>query len=65
MRDYFSKNERVNVTDLGFKIAWGVMDYQKGTPLDNPEYVKWTVRLNKYINQKSNETWNLKFHKCT
>ena len=50
MRDYYSKNYKVNVTNLGFKIAWGVMDYQKGTVLDNPEYVNWKVRLNQYEN---------------
>lgn len=50
MRDYYSKNYQVNVTNLGFKIAWGVMDYQKGTVLDNPEYVNWKVRLNQYEN---------------
>ena len=50
MRDYFSKDKNVNLTEIGFKIAWSVMDYGKGFHLDDPEYVKWTVQLNRYVN---------------
>ena len=39
MRDYFSKNKHINLTEIGFKIAWSVMDYGKGFLLDDPEYV--------------------------
>jgi hypothetical protein len=39
MRDYFSKNKHINLTEIGFKIAWSVMDYGKGFLLDDPDYV--------------------------
>ena len=55
----------MNLTDNGFKIAFGVNDYTNGWPLDDPDYVMWTVRLNKYENQKSINQTNIKFHKCT
>ena len=50
MRDYFSKDKIVNLTDIGFKIAWSAMDYKHGFHLDNPEYVEWVVQLNRYVN---------------
>jgi len=49
-KNYFLKSHEVNLTDLGFKIAFGVNDYATGKPLDDPNFVTWTVRLNEYLN---------------
>jgi len=40
----------VNLTDMGFNIAFGVNDYTTGQPFDDPNYVTWSVRLNAYVN---------------
>ncbi len=65
IQNQYDKDFQVNLTDLGFKIAFGVNDYSHGTPLDNPDYVKWVVRLNRYENQKSVKKIDIKFHKCS
>ena len=66
LKTYFDIDYKVNLTDLGFKIAFGVNDYKNGSVLDDPNYVQWIVRLNRYENQRSvNTTTNIKFHKCT
>ena len=63
--NYYDKNYQVNLKDLGFKIAFGVNDYKTGEPYDDPNYVKWVVRMNDYVNQRSIKKIDVKFHKCT
>jgi hypothetical protein len=46
IQNQYDKDYKVNLTDIGFKIAFGVNDYTHGNPLDDPDYVKWVVRLN-------------------
>ncbi len=65
LKTYFDIDYKVNLTDLGFKIAFSVNDYKNGSVLDDPNYVQWIVRLNRYENQRSVNTTNIKFHKCT
>lgn len=31
-------------------MAFGVIDYRTGKPLDDPNYVKWVVRYNEFVN---------------
>ena len=51
--NYYDKDYQVSLKELGFKIAFGVNDYKTGEPLDDPNYVKWIVRMNDYVNQRS------------
>ena len=39
--NFFSKEEMVNLNDLGFKIAFGINDYRDGSPKADPNFVKW------------------------
>jgi len=55
----------VNLTSIGFKIAFGVNDYYTGKPLDDPNFVTWNVRLNEIENQKTIKITDIKYHKCT
>jgi hypothetical protein len=50
LQNKFDENFQVNMTQLGFKIAFGVNDYTFRTAFDNPDYVKWVVRMNTYEN---------------
>lgn len=63
--NFYDKDYTVNLSEIGFKLAFGVNDYKDGKPYDDPNYVKWTVRLNDYENQRSVNKQNIKFHKCT
>jgi hypothetical protein len=33
------------LNDIGFKIAFGVNDYGTGQALDDPNYVRWIVKM--------------------
>jgi hypothetical protein len=35
--------EELNLTDIGFKIAFGVLDLDTWEVKDNPNFVRWNV----------------------
>lgn len=43
--NYFKADEELNLSDLGFKIAFGVMNYKDRIPLLDPEIMEWNVFL--------------------
>ena len=38
-QNFYEPKYEVNLTDIGFKIAFGVNDYKSGKPLDDPNFV--------------------------
>jgi hypothetical protein len=44
-KDHFSNKDLIDLDEAGFKIAFGVMDYDNGTRIDNTDFVKWNVYL--------------------
>lgn len=62
--DHYSIEDRIDLNDINFRMAWsveGVLDEQNR---DDPRYVKWIVRMI----GKENGTWYEKIlphHKCT
>jgi hypothetical protein len=63
--DNFPNDYKVNLTDIGFKIAFGVNDYSTGVPLDDPNFVKFSVNMVELDNQVKVATIPLKLKKCT
>lgn len=49
--NWFDASHEVHLHEIGFKIAFGVNDYRNGVPYDDPNFVKWTVRMVSYKNQ--------------
>lgn len=50
MYNYFERSYEVNLNEIGFKLAFGVNDFATGKPLDDPNFVYWTVGLSTWVN---------------
>lgn len=50
MYNYFERSYEVDLNDIGFNLAFGVNDFATGKPLDDPNYVRWTVGLSTWVN---------------
>ena len=62
--DHYTIEDRINLDDIGFRMAWSVEGNLDKKNKDDPKYVKWIVRLL----GKENGTWYEKIlphHKCT
>ena len=62
--DHYTIEDRVNLDDINFRMAWSVEGVLDNQNRDDPRYVKWIVRL---IGKKDG-TWYEKIlphHKCT
>jgi hypothetical protein len=42
----------VNLTDINFKLAFGVNDYNTGKSLDDPNFVKFSVKMIETLNNE-------------
>jgi hypothetical protein len=42
--------EELNLTDIGFKIAFGVVDYKTWEIKDDPNFVRWIVKMREGLN---------------
>jgi hypothetical protein len=41
--DSYSASDEVNLNEIGFKLAFGVIEFYTGKPLNDPDYVEWVV----------------------
>ena len=48
--DAFDATNKVNMTDRGFKIAFGVNDFKSFESLDDPAYVEGFIKLTRGSN---------------
>lgn len=55
----------MNLTDIGVKLAFGVVDYETGKSFDDPNFIKWTVTISNFKEGKRVNQTLLKYHKCT
>ena len=65
MRDAFSADEGVNLNEAGFKIAFGVFDYDTKQILNDPEFVQFDFYLETRKNLDVIQKVPLRSHKCT
>ena len=65
MQDNWDPSHKVDMTQLGFKVAFGVNHFRTLKALDDPNYVQWQVKLTTGLNQVQGNSTYLKFHKCT
>ena len=63
--NYFDRSYEVDYKDIGFKLAFSVNDFATGVALDDPNFVRWTVSISTWLNQKRIDNVYLSFHKCT
>lgn len=47
---YHNSSKVVNFNQLEFKIAFAVEDYSSRTGLDDPNYVYWSAKIKKSVN---------------
>jgi hypothetical protein len=57
--------EELNLTDIGFKIAFGVVDYKTWEVRDDLNFVRWVVKMREGYNFITVKNIFLSFHKCT
>ena len=66
LRNYYEKDREVILDqNFGFKIAFGVREYNTGITLDDPNFVQWNVFLTTSINSVNVERELLGVHRCT
>lgn len=65
VQDAHDASFKYNLSNHGFKIAFGVNDFRTFESLDDPGYVDWIVKLTVGLNQKQLYSTFLTFHKCT
>jgi hypothetical protein len=54
------------LTEINFKIAFGVIDYKTFETKMDPNFVKWNVKIREGKNfVNNNNSKELKFHNCT
>ena len=58
-------NDTFNLTDIGFRIAFSVIDYDSFEGRDDTNFVSWTVKLVTMLNLNVIKQIPLKYHKCT
>ena len=51
VQDYWDPSHKVDMTQLGFKLAFGVGHFRTFKALDDPNYVQWQVKLTYGQNQ--------------
>ena len=62
--DHYSIDDRIDLNDINFRMAWSVEGVLNAQNKDDSRYVKWIVRMI----GKENGTWYEKIlphHKCT
>ena len=57
-------NDRLNLNEIGFRLAWSVEGYNSLVRKDDPRYVKYLVRLFRKENGKPYEQF-IPYHDCT
>ncbi len=57
--------DELNLTEIGFKIAFGVVDFKTWEVKDDPNFVRWTVKMREGYNFNTIKNIFLSFHKCT
>jgi hypothetical protein len=65
LQNTFTPNDSIDLNAAGFKIAFGVADFNLRTVLDDPKFVSWEVKLITGLNQIQIKTVSIPFHKCT
>jgi hypothetical protein len=63
--NYFGVKEELNLTEIGFKIAFGVVDFKTWEVRDDPNFVRWIVKMREGHNFLLTGNKFLNFHKCT
>ena len=49
---YFDSTYRLKFSDINYKVAWAVEDYNTLAGKDDPDYVWWQVQLTSQIGEK-------------
>lgn len=61
----FDAQDAIDLRATGFKMAFGVGDFYKGGSLDDPNHVRWEVKLIMGLKQKQLNSTSIPYHKCT
>ena len=62
--NFYDFNTRININEIGFKMAFSVEGYLDKKNKDDPRYVKLMARMVYKVNGEAQEKV-LKLHKCT
>ena len=62
--NFYDYHTRININEIGFKMAWAVEGYLDGKIKDDPKYVKLLARIVYKTDNKKHEKI-LSLHKCT
>lgn len=66
MADAFDSVDFIELQQIGFKIAFTVMDFKTKEILDDPSYVQWNVYMHEATDFERNTPKKmLAYHKCT
>lgn len=63
--DVFSEQDTFDLNQVGFKLAVGVMDYDKRVPLDDTSRIRWNIFLEERKNLGIVKQTPLKIRICT
>jgi hypothetical protein len=63
--DAFTPADEINLTESGFRIAFGVVDYNLRVPLKDNDFVRFQVFLEERKDLKIVKQTHLAFHECT
>jgi hypothetical protein len=61
----FNQNDTIDLNDIGFKMAFTVIDWANFEPRNDSNFVRWRVSLRTFTNFVISEEIDLSFHLCT
>lgn len=61
----FDSSDELVLSEIGFKLAFGVMNYMDRSNVDDPDHVEWKVYLETRSNLEIIDKVYLSFHKCS
>lgn len=62
---YYDSSFKFNMHDNNFRIAFGIRDFFTKEAKDDPEYVRWHLRVTTKLNQQKHVYKDLTTKKCT
>ena len=64
-KNFYSSKDEINLDEVGFKLAFGVMDYSDRSIANNDSFVEWNIYLETRLNLKVIDTVKVPYHRCT
>ena len=61
----FNKNDSLNLNEIGFKMAFSVVDFTNLELRNDPNFVRWRVYLRTMENFVTINELDLNYHLCT